>query len=438
MTQKQLRLIRFILIIILITFCPFFLLNSKTGLDFFASHEYEYWLFSRLPFVLFPVIAYLGSKLNQNRIIFVSLVYWVSYILMYTAYTNITMWISLDHAISASAIALPLSLILVFYTGEGKIIGLKGIHLAAASMLPLAIILYLTTLSAELMHLTLFYISRSLSGIWHLPLISLPVLLYAVVALGGLHDKAFFYFRFTTVPCLVLFAFALDQMNRTMAMNLDPLLFLTINFTGIAALLLYTLYQSFWERAYIDELTGIPNRRTLDEQLKKIDSNYSLVMIDIDHFKQLNDKYGHIEGDNILRYMASHLGRVFGDTVFRFGGEEFCIIMEGIPMHEAAMLIDRFRKSIAAKRFILRKYEDFTKRAASKKHRGWDTDSYPSVQITFSAGLGSRDFAGEDPRYVIDQADQAMYQAKEHGRNRVFYYGPSRRTPRREGEIPYG
>jgi len=104
---------------------------------------------------------------------------------------------------------------------------------------------------------------------------------------------------------------------------LFPLIALTVNLSVISAILLYSLYQLYWERAYIDELTGIPNRRSLNERLKRTDGSYSVAMIDIDHFKNMNDTYGHREGDNVLKFLAAHMGRVFGDTVFRYGGEEF-------------------------------------------------------------------------------------------------------------------
>ena len=63
----------------------------------------------------------------------------------------------------------------------------------------------------------------------------------------------------------------------------------------------------YWEKVYIDELTGIPNRRAFDEYLKKLGRKYTIAMMDIDHFKKFNDTYGHSEGDNVLRFVAKHI-----------------------------------------------------------------------------------------------------------------------------------
>jgi len=98
---------------------------------------------------------------------------------------------------------------------------------------------------------------------------------------------------------------------------------------------------------------------------------------------------------------------------------------EGMPMQDAAVLMDRFRRSVASKKFILRRHEKF-RRQNSKKDRG-EEDGHPFINITFSAGLGCRDFPGEDSRDIIEQADKALYKAKENGRNCVFYYGPPRK-----------
>ncbi len=425
MTQKQFRKLRFIIIIALLAFIPFLLLN-KGGCAFFKSHVHEYWLLTRLPLVLFPLIAYLGSKLNQSRSFFIALAYWVLYILLYSSYTRILDWLPLTGAISIASIALPTSIIFIFYIGEGKIVGPKGAQLAAASFLPTLVLFYMVYQHPTFTNTILFFHGPELERIWHIPIVVVPLFIWAVVGIVAEQDKSFFHFRFASLPSFLLSIITLHRMEQMIQKESDPLIYLTVNLTVISAMLLYALYQLYWERAYIDELTGIPNRRTLNERLKKIDGAYSLVMIDIDHFKKLNDTYGHTEGDNVLKYLAAHMGRVFGDIVFRYGGEEFCVILEGTPMHEAAELIDRFRSSVSSKNFILRRDEKIRQKS-SKKNRGHE-DDFPYIQVTFSAGLGCKDFPGEDARDIIDQADKALYKAKENGRNCVFYYGPSRRA----------
>src|SRR4030042_7039630 len=100
MTQKQLRKLRYSTILFLLTLLPILLLQ-RTGYTFLTTHFHEYWLFSRLPFILFPLIAYLSAKLNQNRICFISLLYLTVYTLIYTS--SRTEWIALTNAISAAS-----------------------------------------------------------------------------------------------------------------------------------------------------------------------------------------------------------------------------------------------------------------------------------------------------------------------------------------------
>jgi diguanylate cyclase (GGDEF)-like protein len=139
--------------------------------------------------------------------------------------------------------------------------------------------------------------------------------------------------------------------------------------------------------ATIDALTGLANRRTLGQVLGRLQPQDTVIMIDLDHFKAINDSFGHREGDNILRLFGRTLTFTLraADHVGRFGGEEFVVILpEG-----------------SAERFLTRLRDEWMK-----------TRPYP---ITFSAGVAS---AHLDPRKALDAADRAMYRAKQSGRNR--------------------
>jgi hypothetical protein len=83
-------------------------------------------------------------------------------------------------------------------------------------------------------------------------------------------------------------------------------------FSVISIILVHSIYQMYWQRVYIDELTAIPNRRALDEKLLSLSGEYAIAMIDIDHFKKFNDTYGHDEGDNVLRLVAKTIESVLG------------------------------------------------------------------------------------------------------------------------------
>jgi diguanylate cyclase (GGDEF)-like protein len=167
------------------------------------------------------------------------------------------------------------------------------------------------------------------------------------------------------------------------------------------------------EIATTDELTGAVNRRgfytRFDAEIERARRNQSdlcLAIIDIDHFKSVNDTYGHLTGDFILREVAHHIMQNMrkSDLLCRFGGEEFTIVLPETTLRSAADLLERIR----------RKLERMT----------IETEVGP-IQITFSAGIT---LLGEDVHLdsmkaisqALARADEALYQAKQYGRNRVI------------------
>lgn len=155
-----------------------------------------------------------------------------------------------------------------------------------------------------------------------------------------------------------------------------------------------------------DTLTGLPNRREAQERLEqewrryqRIDSEFSVLLCDIDHFKNVNDKLGHPAGDMALRAVAQQLSQTCRtvDCVSRWGGEEFLIILPATPINHAADLAERLRHNIATR-----------------------TIDAGRTQLSLRMSIGC---ASMLPRQsidlLIDRADTALYRAKATGRNRV-------------------
>jgi GGDEF domain-containing protein len=95
------------------------------------------------------------------------------------------------------------------------------------------------------------------------------------------------------------------------------------------------LYASY-RMAFVDALSGLPNRRALDETLARLSGEYAIAMVDIDHFKQFNDSHGHDAGDRVLQAVAQQLRRTHSGRAFRYGGEEFCLLFTGARVRDAA------------------------------------------------------------------------------------------------------
>jgi len=173
------------------------------------------------------------------------------------------------------------------------------------------------------------------------------------------------------------------------------------------------LYQDVQELAIIDSLTKVFNRRYYLERFKeelqrsrKFKYKFSCLMIDIDYFKDYNDRYGHIVGDAILRELAKTIQQNIRqvDLMGRYGGEEFSLILSETDKETVRFAAERIRRAIEDKR--IRAYDE-------------------ELKITVSIGISTFPFDGKDIKTLIDKADAALYRAKETGRNRVCIYEAS-------------
>ncbi len=191
----------------------------------------------------------------------------------------------------------------------------------------------------------------------------------------------------------------------------------TMVFMGAGGLLMLVgVVQDGYRKAYMDELTRLPGRRALEEELLKLSgSSYSVAMVDVDRFKKFNDTHGHAIGDQVLRMVATYLRRITGGgRAFRYGGEEFTILFSGKTAREAEPHLGELRERIAESLFAIRRGHraKLTKPGISRSSRG-------RQRITVSIGVAERNARVTTPEKVIKAADRALYRAKQAGRNRV-------------------
>jgi diguanylate cyclase (GGDEF)-like protein len=184
-------------------------------------------------------------------------------------------------------------------------------------------------------------------------------------------------------------------------------------FAGTCALFA-VLYASY-RMAFMDALSGLPNRRALDETLAQLSGDYAIAMVDIDHFKLFNDTHGHAAGDRVLQAVASQLRRERRGRAFRYGGEEFCLLFTGARHRDAAKMCDEVRARIEATRVRIRSAPARPKRTQSDGRA-----DASEVKVTVSIGVAMRDAQTRFASEVIKAADQALYRAKAKGRNRVM------------------
>src|SRR5690242_2273118 len=189
----------------------------------------------------------------------------------------------------------------------------------------------------------------------------------------------------------------------------------TLFYFGAAGLILfYEALEHGYEMAHRDELTGLPGRRTLKELMSHLGGRYAVAMCDVDHFKAFNDTYGHDAGDQVLKFVASMISRVRGGArAFRYGGEEFTVVFPGRSAMEARPFVELLREAIAASGFRLRGPRDPDKKPEHAP------GPVKSVTITISIGVAENSKKLSTPELVLEAADEALYRAKESGRNCV-------------------
>lgn len=188
-------------------------------------------------------------------------------------------------------------------------------------------------------------------------------------------------------------------------------------FATAAVILIVAVIETSHFMAFRDELTGLPARRALNDTLLQVGAPCTIAMVDVDHFKKLNDKHGHDVGDQALRFIASKLDGVSGGgRVYRYGGEEFTVVFPGKTLDEALPHLEQLRKTIESNKLVLRGRDRPKKKPARPtKHQS----PRRAVPITVSIGVAERDGGRIPPERVIKAADQALYKAKKNGRNQV-------------------
>ena len=160
-----------------------------------------------------------------------------------------------------------------------------------------------------------------------------------------------------------------------------------------------------------DSLTGLSNRRVLTQRLseellraQRQSHSFTMVMLDVDHFKKYNDTHGHPAGDEVLKKVANILRNCTraGDCTARYGGEEFAVLLSGKSGDTALQLAERIRERVAAEEFV-------------------------GGKVTISAGIAEFPQHGHTAEAVISSADEALYEAKREGRNRVVFARPKQK-----------
>jgi len=315
--------------------------------------------------------------------------------------------------VRAVAMLLPASLAVLAFVGERGVLSPAGLRrlavLGAQTVLVLAVWLLSAVWPQGVAHVFDFLtVPRAILG-W-LP-IGQPAALVALIVVGALAARTLW------TPAPENRAFLWAAIGSVIAVCAGPASGrVTLYLAGAGLVLVVATVESAYAMAYHDELTGLPARRALNEALERVGGTYTVAMVDVDHFKKFNDTHGHDVGDEVLRMVAGRLGQVpGGGRAFRYGGEEFAVLFPGKTAEQSAPHLETLRASVADATFTLRGPARTKKKAKSSRAR-----STGAKQLAVTVSIGAAQAKGATlPDKVVKAADQALYRAKESGRNRV-------------------
>ena len=308
---------------------------------------------------------------------------------------------------------IPLAAVLLQFLPEKGLRNTWGFLLILCVLLPALTVYWILLTFPE--HLALFQQPWPLT-ITPAYFLSVPAsIIYLVAFLSSLWMACKHNSEYAAAVCSVLlFSFI------TLAFfKLNKISLLMFTAAGIA--LLISLVRSAHELAFRDELTGLRSRRALNERMRSLGSRFVIAMVDVDHFKKCNDRYGHDVGDNVLQMVATHLGNVKRGAAYRYGGEEFCVLFPRKNWAQCEPELETLRQTIADYSLYLRDSDARPKSAQQGRQRRARGHDGQAVSVTISIGGAERNPNHSQAQTVLKAADTALYQAKKKGRNRLIF-----------------
>lgn len=401
------------------------------GVAFLA---YLGWLTLALPALSFLYYCAIGGgmllawRFHSGRI-------FLSLLVLFLAQQAVALSMGQPHLVSmtvqAVAVLVPMNFILIALMHE------RG--LTVGSLSPIAMLLFVESVTVAVFMSSAVEDKPSPGQIHHLTTVPLPRYAATVLALTVI----FLVVRFliTRRPSDSALVWSLCAFASALHFSGTPRTS-TLYWAAAGCILVVSIVENSYLLAFHDELTTLPSRRAFNDAMMRLQSPYSIAVVDIDHFKKFNDTYGHDTGDQVLRLVASNLARVTGGgQAYRCGGEEFTILFPGKTTAEVFEHLEQLRRAIESSEFRMRAGDRRqTPRGPDRRnHRSRVRVSKgqairqlaadrpaASLSVTVSIGVATSIKPPSDPDVVMQAADKALYRAKANGRNRLEAAAPIR------------
>ena len=352
--------------------------------------------------LLAAVVCWLGWRFNHGHAVLATLIILLLHRLLEAHFPHQAL------AVQASTVLLPMNLMLLAAWRERGLLTAFGLARGLFILLQASLLPWLVHGHADLLQNWLA-LPHAILGRYNPTPLPEPLAVsggLAVIYLGYCllryqrHEAATLLANLIALDWLLLHP--LDGLSQGLLISLNLLFWLLM------------ILHSIHEKAYLDELTGLPGRRALNEHLLRLGRRYCIAMLDVDHFKKFNDSYGHDVGDQVLKLVASRLRKIRGGRCYRYGGEEFTVIFPRRRLEQCLPTLEALRTAVESSRLRLRGKDRPGKRGKGRRQRG-KSRSGKSVSVTISIGIAENG-PGLD---TLKQADQALYRAKHKGRNQV-------------------
>lgn len=361
-------------------------------------------VFKYSPYVIFGLGIILSIRFNQGRVFLIILLLSLSHLFLnYYLEFSISVTPYSQVLYSLMCLLIPLNIVIISHLKERGLFSLWGKIRIALILIELFLI-YIIAVSNH----------SSIQKILNYKFINLPFENKII------SQTALLIFLFTLI-FLIIKAFVKNSVFEVRLLGVIASIFTALFFindkisfsiflSAAGLMLIIGIIEDSYSMAYLDELTGIPSRRALRENLMKLGNKYVIAMVDIDFFKKFNDKYGHDVGDDVLKLVASNLVKVTGGgKAFRYGGEEFTILFPGKSISDVLPHLENLREQVSK--------AGYTRKPSKAQNSKRENPN--QLFVTISIGVCEKNNIYKDPNDVIKGADKALYRAKKKGRNCV-------------------
>lgn len=371
-----------------------FFISATFALALYYKAKVPSFLFDILPYIFFAitlVIIAISWHFNRNRFIFIIL----PLIMIQLGFTYLSAQ-KATYLFMYCSLVYPLHLLIFLLLKERGLFSLWGLLKIGFFTLEVGAISYLVystdTSLKEFINIDIFSIS-----FYPLKDLSMAIGIFSLFVMSALvMFNRYLIYNSSFLVMLVTFYLGFYFIKTPHALE--------ISFLSISIIILSVLIREAYRLAFYDELTSLPGRRALIEDMAKLGRKYSLAMCDIDFFKKFNDTYGHDTGDEVLKMVAAKLAEVSGGgKAYRYGGEEFVLLFPSKDVDESFIHTDTLRQNIASTPFKVR----------NKKNQ-------KKIFINISSGIAQNSSKDKDAFGVMKRADNALYKAKKAGRNQVI------------------